>query len=440
MDVLAGEATELLQTLIRNACVNDGTEDSGHEQRSSDLLAQVLDGPGVDLQSYQAHPGRTSLVARIEGRDPSAPTLLLMGHTDVVPANAEGWREDPFGGDLIDGWVWGRGAVDMLNLTATMAVATRRLAASGWRPSGTLIYLAVADEEGGGHQGAEWLLDHVPEAVQADYVITESGGIPTATPTGLRLNISAAEKGLAGCRLRVRGTPGHGSRPLRTDNAVVKAAEVVRRIAAYRPVSQVGEIWRRYAEGMGLPPELYDVDRVWDACQELEDPRLARLAHACTHTTFSTNVIMGGSKINVIPDVVDIEVDCRTLPGQTADDVRAMLADALGPLADEVEVSFVLESPSTTSAVDTPLWPVLEQVADSLHPGAKLLPMMSTGATDARFFRQRGTPSYGFGLMSRDLTIQQFTAMFHGNDERVDVESLRLSTLLWDEVARRFLT
>jgi acetylornithine deacetylase/succinyl-diaminopimelate desuccinylase-like protein len=439
MDELAGETTELLQALIRNACVNDGTVTSGQEARNADLLGTMLEGPGIDLRSFEAQPGRTSLVARIEGRDPSAPTLLLMGHTDVVPANPEGWRQDPYGGDLIDGWVWGRGAVDMLNLTATMAVATRRLAANGWRPSGTLVYLAVADEEGGGHHGAEWLLDHAPDSVKADYVITESGGIPTATPAGLRLNLTAAEKGLAGCRLRIRGTPGHGSRPLRTDNAVVKAAEVVRRITAYRPVSQVGEIWRRYAEGMGLPPELYDVERVWDACEELEDVRLARLAHACTHTTFSTNVIMGGSKINVIPDVVDIELDCRTLPGQTSDDVRAMLAEALGPMAAEVEITFVLENPSTSSDTDTPLWPVLERVAGSVYPGAGLLPMLSTGATDARFFRRRGTPAYGFGLMSRDLTLQEFSAMFHGNDERVDVESLRLSTLLWDEVARQFL-
>jgi acetylornithine deacetylase/succinyl-diaminopimelate desuccinylase-like protein len=439
VDVLAGEATELLQALIRNACVNDGAVTSGHEQRNADLLSTVLEGPGIDVHRFEAQPGRTSLVARIEGRDPSAPTLLLMGHTDVVPANPEGWREDPFGGDLIDGWVWGRGAVDMLNLTATMAVAIRRLAASGWRPSGTLVYLAVADEEGGGHHGAEWLLDHAPESVQADFVITESGGIPTATPSGLRLNVTAAEKGLAGCRLRVRGTPGHGSRPLRTDNAVVKAAEVVRRITAYRPASQVGEIWRRYAEEMGLPPQLYDVERVWDACQELEDVRLARLAHACTHPTFSTNVIRGGSKINVIPDVVDIELDCRTLPGQGSDDVRAMLAEALGPMAAEVEITFVLESPSTSSDTGTALWPVLERVAGSVYPGARLLPTLSTGGTDARFFRQRGTPAYGFGLMSRDLTLQQFAAMFHGNDERVDVESLRLSTVLWDEVARQFL-
>ena len=138
----------------------------------------MLEGPGIDVETYEPQPGRSNLVARIEGTDPTAPTLLLMGHTDVVPVNPDGWRRDPFGGELVDGEVWGRGAVDMLNLTASMAVATRRLADSGFRPKGTLIYLAVADEEALGTWGASHLVDHERDAVRADYVITESGGIP----------------------------------------------------------------------------------------------------------------------------------------------------------------------------------------------------------------------------------------------------------------------
>ena len=150
---MTSEVTDLLQQLIRNACVNDGTEASGQEVRSADLLADVPRGGGLDIERYEPAPGRTSLVTRIEGTDPSAPTLLLMGHTDVVPVNPDGWRHDPFGGELIDGEVWGRGAVDMLNLTASMAVATKRLAATGFRPKGTLVYLAVADEEALGSLG-----------------------------------------------------------------------------------------------------------------------------------------------------------------------------------------------------------------------------------------------------------------------------------------------
>ena len=196
------EVTDLLQHLIRNACVNDGTVASGNEARSADLLAGYFDGSGLDLERYEPAPGRASLVARIEGSRPDAPTLLLMGHTDVVPANADRWRHDPFGGELVDGEVWGRGAVDMLNLTASMAVATRRLARRrGFRPEGTLVYLAVADEEALGTWGA----DHLPATSStpsaADYVITESGGIPVAVADGTEAaGASSARRARAGAR------------------------------------------------------------------------------------------------------------------------------------------------------------------------------------------------------------------------------------------------
>ena len=188
------EVTDLLQLLIRNQCVNDGTMASGEETRSVDLLSQYLSGVG-DQEIFEPQPGRQSLVARIEGSDPNAPSLLLMGHTDVVPVNVDGWTRDPFAGAVVDGFVWGRGAIDMLNLTASQAVAFRRLADSGFKPKGSLIYLAVADEEAQGVWGAHWLLDHEREAVYADYVLTESGGFQVPTPDGVRLPVIVGEKG-----------------------------------------------------------------------------------------------------------------------------------------------------------------------------------------------------------------------------------------------------
>ena len=249
------EVTDLLQQLIRNQCVNDGTVASGEETRSVDLLSQYLAGVG-DTETFEPRPGRTSLVTRIEGSDPDAPSLLLMGHTDVVPVNLEGWSRDPFAADVVDGFVWGRGAVDMLNLTASQAVAFRRLADSGFTPRGTLIYLAVADEEAQGVWGAHWLLDHERESVYADYVLTESGGFQVPTPAGPRLPVVVGEKGTFWSNLTVRGTPGHGSQPFRTDNAIVTAAEVVRRIAEYRPDTQIHDSWRRFIDGMQLEPEM----------------------------------------------------------------------------------------------------------------------------------------------------------------------------------------
>ena len=445
VDAVTAEVTDLLQQLIRNQCVNDGTAESGHEARSVELLQDYLPAKGMDIETYEPTPGRASLVARIEGSDPTAPTVLLMGHTDVVPANPEGWRRDPFGGELVDGEVWGRGAIDMLNLTASMAVAAKLVAADkAFRPKGTLIYLAVADEEALGTHGAEHLVEHEWDAVKADYVITESGGVPLPSPAGPKLTLNVAEKGAHWCKLRVDGTPAHASRPLRTDNAVVKAAAIVQRIAEYRPQTQIGDVWRRFVAGMEYPPELaaalLDPDRVWDAVHDTPRLDLARTAHACTHTTFAPTVLHGGSKTNVIPDTVELEIDIRTLPGQTAADVDAMLEEIIGPdLRESVQVTGISNDDASESPMDTPLWDALSGLAGRLSPGATVVPSMMTGATDARFFRRRGVTAYGFGLFSGRIPPREISAMFHGNDERVDTESLALSTELWAGLAREFL-
>ncbi|HUS61147.1 MAG TPA: M20/M25/M40 family metallo-hydrolase [Acidimicrobiales bacterium] len=438
-----GEVTELLQQLIRNGCVNDGTIESGHESRSAALIEGYLEGPGLDIETYEPQPGRTSLVARVEGTDPDAPALLLMGHTDVVPANPDGWSRDPFGGELHDGFVWGRGAIDMLNLTASMAVATKALARGGFRPRGDLIYLAVADEEALGEHGAKHLVDHERDAVRADFVLRETGGIPIPTDAGPRLPVIVGEKGSCWCTLRITGTPGHASAPLRTDNALVKAAEVVRRIAEFRPQTQIHDVWRRFVEGMGWPPELteplLDPDKLFALVQDLP-LGLARQAHACTHTTFSPTVMHAGSKTNVIPDQVDLQIDIRTLPGQTGADVEAMLAEIIGPdLRDCVSIIGWNDDPSTASATDGPLWDAIGKSITELAPTATPVPFLTVGATDARFFRRVGATAYGFGLFSSKLSFEDYATMFHGDDERVDVESLRLSTEVWQSIARHLL-
>jgi acetylornithine deacetylase/succinyl-diaminopimelate desuccinylase-like protein len=440
---LTGETVELLQALIRNACVNDGTAESGHEVRSADVLETYLEGGGLDLERFEPTPGRRSVLARIEGSDPSAPTLLLMGHTDVVPVSSAQWRRDPFGGELVDGEIWGRGAIDMLNLTSSMAVAVRHLAASGWRPRGTLLYLGVADEEAGGHHGAQWLVDHELDAVRADYVITESGGWTVNSPAGSRLVVTVGEKGAAWRRLRVRGTPAHASMPFGADNALITAAEVVRRIAAYRPAALINDVWRAYAASLDVDADtraaLVDPARVWDACAAIPDRGTAKFAHACTHTTFSPDVVRGGTKTNVVPDEVVIDVDIRILPGQTGADVDAMLTELLGPVAGQVAVEPIHDHPSTQSRVDTPLWDALERLVAKARPEATLLPRITAGGTDATFFRDVGSVAYGFGLLSNGVTFDDFASRFHGNDERIDVESLRLTTECWVDLCTDFL-
>ena len=438
--VAPNASTEILQQLIRLQCVNDGHEDSGNETRAADLLRPVVDLPGVEVQTLGPKANRQSLVARLPGTDPAAPTLLLLAHTDVVPVQPADWHEDPFGGELIDGWVWGRGAIDMLCLTASMAVAFRELAERRLALPGSVVFAAVADEEAGAAWGADWLLQHHRDAVMADYVITECGGTPMHTPSGMKLPVLVAEKGSAWTKLIVHGTAGHGSTPLIADNALVRAAEVVRRLAAYRPLAVIHDTWREYVKAMEFDPELeatlLDPARITDWAVAHPDRGFAADCHACTHMTMSPNVLRGDGKTNTIPGSVEMEVDIRILPGQTADDALAVVRDLLGDLIEHVEIVPLHGNwPATASPVDSPLWRTIAKASASVYPDARVVPAITPGGTDARFYRDLGATSYGYGLFSHELTFDHYVAMFHAADERVDVHSMGLMEGLWTDIA-----
>jgi acetylornithine deacetylase/succinyl-diaminopimelate desuccinylase-like protein len=439
------QTIELLQHLIRNACVNDGSAESGQEHRNATLLADYLHGTGVDVERYEPTPGRVSLVARLAGSDPGAPSLCLMGHTDVVPVNRDGWTRDPFAGELINGEVWGRGAVDMLNLTASMAVVFRDIAARGIRPRGDLVFFAVADEESGSAHGARWMADHQRDAMYADYVLTENGGTHAGTAERPIVSMIAGEKGVAWRRLRVRGVPGHGSTPFRKDNALVTAAAVVGRLAQYRPPARFHELWRERVDTLDVSPEtraaMLDERALERLLDEMPDVNTAAYLHACSHTTFSCNVVHAGHdmKTNIIPDDVTLEIDIRTLPGEGADEVQAHLHAALGDLASRVEVSPIMNDPASISRVDTPLWDAMQRAVARPFPSARLSPGLSVGFTDSRIYRELGAVAYGAGLLSPSLPSGEFSRRFHGNDERIDVESLRLTTEFYRDVVTDFL-
>jgi acetylornithine deacetylase/succinyl-diaminopimelate desuccinylase-like protein len=395
------------------------------------------------MKRYEPMPGRASLVLRITGSDPRAPTLHFMGHTDVVPVTPSGWRHDPFGAELIDGEIWGRGAVDMLDITSSMAVAVRRLLESDFRPKGTLVYSAVADEEATGTFGAKWLVENAWDDVRCEYLVTEFGGARLPLGGPLKLPIMTAEKGSHWMRLRIRGTPGHGSMPYQSDNALVKAAELVTRVARYKAPLHLSALWKRFIDGLELPaptrigltnPATFDI-----ALARAPDGTAAML-HSATRTTFSPNIAHAGVKTNVIPDSAEVHVDIRTVEGDEGPEVRKMLRDAAGEeLWRDVEILDEGENAATSSPTASPLWDALTQVTRRLVPGSDTVPFLVVGATDARFFRRKGVTAYGYGLLSDRISFKDFSRMFHGNDERIDQESLRLSTLLWEETARLFL-
>jgi acetylornithine deacetylase/succinyl-diaminopimelate desuccinylase-like protein len=438
------EATDLLQTMIRNRCVNDGTPDSGGEVRNAKTLEAYLAGPGMEITQYESRPGRGSMVLRVEGTKPKAPTLLMMGHIDVVPADPTGWKRDPFRGDLVDGEVWGRGAIDMLSITATMAVAVKKLLREGWKPKGTLIFSGMADEEALGTWGAEWLVDNKWDDVKADAVLTESGEppLPIKTLGGPKAIMVVGEKGSHWVGLKVKGTPGHGSMPYKTDNALVKAAEVVKRIAAYQPKLHLDGAWREFVTAMRfeepLASGLLDEASFKETLAQMP-VGLARVFDASTHTTFSPNILHSGHKTNIIPDSALMQVDIRTVSGDEGPEVRAMLREAIGDLWDQVEIVGEDSNPASASKTDAPIFEVMRKVTRNVLKGAEIVPGFTIGATDSRFFRRKGVPAYGYSVYSASIPFGEFMTMFHGRNERIDQESLQLMLDLYEQTAREYL-
>jgi acetylornithine deacetylase/succinyl-diaminopimelate desuccinylase-like protein len=433
-------STELLQELIRAQCVNTGHADSGFETRAVELLRPVVELPGVEIEQLGPSAHRESLIARLPGTDPVAPTLLLLAHTDVVPVDPADWRHDPFGGELIDGWVWGRGAIDMLCVTASMATAFADLARADRALPGTVVFAAVADEEAGGDLGAEWLLRHHRDAVMADHVLTECGGTPLHTPSGMKLPVLVAEKGAAWCTLTVHGVAAHGSTPIMGDNALVKAAEVVRRVAAFRPLAVIHDTWRGYVDAMGFDDHLREIlldpSAIAEWASTHHDRGFAADCHACTHLTMSPNVLRADGKTNTIPGSVELEIDIRTLPGQTRAYVREILVELLGDLVDDVAIEFIGgEWDASASPIAGALWDAVERASAAVYPEARCVPAITPGGTDARFFRREGAVSYGYGMFSRELTFDDYVAMFHAANERVDVHSMALMERLWSDIA-----
>lgn len=433
-DVGSGEVRDLLVALIQDACVNDGTADSGNEVRAADTLEAYLASTG---ERFEPHPGRRSVLYRVPGTDPKAPSLMLMGHTDVVPVSPGGWSVDPFAGHRSQGFVWGRGAVDMLNITAAMAVVFKRhLEGKAPRLRGDLLFLGVADEEAAGTLGARWLVEHEWDAVKCQYLLTEIGTPMIQGQSGPGLPVTVSEKGPQWRRIVGTGQPSHGSQPYGTANALLPVADVVTRLASSPTPVLVSDEWRRFVEAWDpgeiaedlLDPDLVDaaIDRI-----ALDDIGLARWVHACTHLTISPNVLHGGVKANVVPDAAAAEIDVRSLPGQDEADVDDHFRKVIGPsLEEQIDIITMQATAASGSPTEGPLWDALGEALDGIRPGVHLVPSLIPVATDARFFRRRGTIAYGVGLFDDRVGFGDFLRMFHGHDERVSEESLALTVRL----------
>lgn len=439
---MSKEAVELLQRLIRNACVNDGTPESGHEHRSVATLQEFF---GAEGEIFEPVPGRQSLIYRVEGSDPNAPSLGLSPHLDVVPVDEDGWTKDPFGAEISDGFIYGRGAVDMLNVTAAMAVTARPYITGERTPRGDLLFVALADEEAGGRLGAMPYTEQRWDQAEVDFMLTEVAYPPVSYASEQVIPVAIGEKGAFWTMLRTRGTPGHGSAPYGSDNALQKMVEAVHGLFAEPMPVVITHEWEEFVASLDLPADikegLTDPDRVDETIDTfaVEDPLFARYAHAVTHLTISPNVLKSGVKSNVIASDARASIDVRGLPGTDRSFVDSHLFKAMGSARDDVEIEPVQDFEPTQSTLGNPLWEAIEDSVETLEGHRRLLPMVMNVATDARFWRKKGTIAYGVGLYDDRMDFSEMLALFHGDDERVSVESVGRTTELYEEVFNRFL-
>lgn len=439
------ETIDLLQRLIALASVNDLTPDSGNEEAAANLFESFFDGLPVDVERIEPHPGRTTLVVTLRGTDPSAQPLTFLGHTDVVPVDEKHWTHPPFAGEISEGSIWGRGSVDMLHLTAAMAVVTRRLAEEvargGTRPAGTLTFVAAADEEARGGLGVPWIGEHRSDAFPWDAQLSEMGGAHIrGARGGDSVVVIVGEKGAAQRRLHVHGDAGHGSIPLGRVSAVEMLARVSRALSQAQWPQASDEIWAGFVRAFEFDSELEEslISGTYrGAYGEFGD--LAAYAHAVSHMTVAQTVARAGGPINVLPSSGELELDIRTLPGQSDDDVDRAITEALGELADHVTIERLLSEQATASSIDTKLYRAIEETLTQANPGAKVVPILFPGGSDLRVGRHKGGVGYGFGSCSSGATLGQVYSQLHAHDEHIAVEDVVSTVCALDHLTRVFI-
>jgi acetylornithine deacetylase/succinyl-diaminopimelate desuccinylase-like protein len=414
---LRGEVTDLLSRLIRV----DTTNPPGNETAAAELLRDYLEANGVECELYARVPERANLVARIRGRG-DGPSLLFLGHTDVVLADAGEWSVPPFSGEVRDDEVWGRGALDMKGQVAANAVAIASLSREGFEPAGDLVFAATADEEVGEHFGLSWLCSEHPDAVRCDYAINEGAGDRLVLGGSAYYVAATAEKLTAPFVIRVHGRSGHASMPGIADNALVKAARLIERIAAYRPEPQIQQEVAVFLEAVlgELPAATAVVERA-----RAVDRTVAELVEPLLAPTFAPTMISASQKRNVIPALCEISVDCRLLPGQKPEEIEPIVRAVLGSDV-EYDLTFQKAEGGTRSALDTPLWSAVEAFVEETEPGARAVPMICAGFTDSHWLRDAfGSVAYGFFPL-RTMPPEVAATLIHSADERAAVDDLEL--------------
>jgi acetylornithine deacetylase/succinyl-diaminopimelate desuccinylase-like protein len=434
---LFDECCTHLSNLIQIKTVNP----PGNEKAAAEYLADVLSKENIEAQVLESAPDRANMVARIKG-DGSAKPLLICGHIDVVEAEPEHWSHDPFGGEIADGFIWGRGALDMKNMVALELMAMIALKRSGIVPKRDLIFCAVADEEAGCTYGSKWMVENHRELVDAEYAIGEIGGFSITMSGKTFYPVQVAEKGTCWLKITAEGDPGHGSMP-HGNNAIGKigaaAAALANNHLPQHNTATVEAYIREIAANVGPPNSIvlsmllrkslsnFILDKVFP------DKGLAKTFRANLHNTANPTVLRGGDKINVVPSSAYLEVDGRTLPGQTPEGFIKEVEDLIGP---GYKIEVTQNEPPIDGSADDPVFELIRQVVMDNDPDAVVIPNQIPGFTDAKFFTRTGAKFFGFSPVQLEEDMR-FADLFHGHDERIPVEGYRwgLKTFL-DFIAR----
>lgn len=441
------EITGLLSDLLRMNTTNP----PGNETEAAKYLAKNLEKDDFKCELFESANGRGSVVTRLKGTG-EKPSLLLLSHLDVVAANPKEWSVDPFSGAVKDGFVWGRGALDMKSMTAMEAIVMKLLKRNGVKLKGDVILAATADEEKGGEAGAGWLVQNHPQTVQAKYVINEGGGLAIPFNGKNIYTVQTSEKGILWFKVKAKGRPGHGSVPGAADNAILRMNKIVEKLGNYRAkislvptvkqfLTEVAKENKMVQQAISLMLQNPDMsDQVLDMLAQMDKP-MAEEIRARLRMTVTPTVIHGGVKENIIPSECEAVFDCRMLPGQTPvsamEEIKGLLVDVD---LEMLEFEVIQANEPSESPLDTPLYNQIVSSLKEFELNCSIAPILLTGGTDSRFFRKVGSVCYGFQPLRADMPYGEMLRTIHGIDERISIENLVFGTSVLYNIVERFMT
>jgi acetylornithine deacetylase/succinyl-diaminopimelate desuccinylase-like protein len=427
-DELQAHSVALLQELIRFDTVNP----PGNERAAIEHVERYLSQAGFDVEILAADPARPNLVATLDGPG-DGPVLCLLGHVDTVLADAAEWRHDPWSGALADGFVWGRGALDMKNQVAAEAVAAASLARQGWRPaSGALKLVFVSDEETGGEVGAHWLTDTHPDKVRCDFLLNEGAGEVFQYGGRRHYGVCCAEKGIFRFNVTALGMAGHASLPRAGDNALLKLAPVLTALASQPESFELTDAPAAFLRGLGEDPG--DPSAAM-ARLEAEEPRLRTLLEPMFGVTLTPTMTSASTKMNVIPSRAQVRIDCRVPPGMGEDAVWRRIRQVLGEPSDDLRIDFTEQVMGNGSAVESRLMTAIDDWIAANDPGAGTVPVILAGFSDSRWFREAFPDCVAYGFFpQRHQTMLDATPLMHNADERIDIRDLGFATSFYRDI------